>query len=298
MSPPIRSSSNNNSIPNKPHHHHRPALLPDLFLTALSLLFIFSSTSPKLHHLILKIPPFSLPPVPRRLFLKSPITIMSQTKPKDPNLNHFSTPQSLSDWLKPRLPSDSFSSWGVKPGTKNVHNLWLELSQGETSLLDSTPPLRTVHVATVRILDSHGRVLLESHQELSDGTVRERCRPLSEKMKPGESIEDAVARAVSEELGSIIRASYGNVDVSGLVRIVPGSYQTKVEERVSASYPGLPARYVLHSVDAWVEGLPKGDFCTEEEEEYGDSCDTKIAEKAVFVKRHFWKWIGPDSSVC
>ncbi|KAF8379822.1 hypothetical protein HHK36_029271 [Tetracentron sinense] len=212
---------------------------------------------------------------------------MSQT---NRNPNRFSTPESLSDWLKPRLPSDSFASWGLKPGTKNVHNLWLELSEGETSLLDSTPPLRTVHVVTVRIICPDGRILIESRQELSDGTVRERCRPLSEKMKPGETVDDAVVRAIKEELGSIINGLF----VAGDVRIVPGSYQKKVEERVSASYPGLPACYILHSVDAWVDGLPDGEFCTEEEE-YGDCSETRVAEKAVFVKRHYWKWVESDS---
>ncbi|KAL0299755.1 UNVERIFIED_CONTAM: hypothetical protein Sradi_6635300 [Sesamum radiatum] len=112
----------------------------------------------------------------------------------------FATPKSLSDWLKPRLAADLFGSWGVKPGTKN-HNLWLEIVEGETFLADSMPPVRTVEVVVVRIIRNDGRVLIESHQELSNGAVRHRCRPLSEKMKPGESVEAAVFRAVKEELG-------------------------------------------------------------------------------------------------
>ncbi|XWS38062.1 hypothetical protein CRYUN_Cryun19dG0098700 [Craigia yunnanensis] len=200
----------------------------------------------------------------------------------------FATPQALTDWLKPRLPSDSLASWGVKPGTKNVHNLWLELSEGETSLVDSSPPLRTVNVVTVRILGKDDLILVESRQELSDGSVRDRFRPLSEKMKPHETPEEAVARAVKEELGSIID--------SGIVRIVPGSYQKKLEERNSVSYPGLPARYVLHSVDAWMEGLPEEDFCTEEKEEYKDFDGNKGLEKAVSVRKHYWKWVSSDSS--
>lgn len=199
----------------------------------------------------------------------------------------FATPQALSDWLKPRLPSESLASWGVKPGTKNVHNLWLELSEGETSLVDSSPPLRTVNVVSIRILGKDNLVLVESRQELSDGSVRDRFRPLSEKMKPDETPEEAVARAVKEELGSIID--------SGFVRIVPGSYQKKLEERNSLSYPGLPARYVLHSVDAWVEGLPDEDFCTEEKEEYQDFDDNRELEKAVSVRKHYWKWVSSDS---
>ncbi|OVA04686.1 hypothetical protein BVC80_1719g12 [Macleaya cordata] len=198
---------------------------------------------------------------------------MSQTKQ---NPNHFSSPLCLSNWLQLRLPSDSFSSWGIKPGTKNVHNLWLELSEGETSLIDSTPPIRTVHVVSVRIIDENGRILLESHQELSDGTQRERNRPLSEKMKPNETVEDAVVRAVKEELGSIIRVSSIENDVSRIVNIKTGSYQKKVEEWVSVSYPGLPACYVLHSVDASVEGLPDEEFCTEDEE-YSECSVAEVA---------------------
>lgn len=207
-----------------------------------------------------------------------------------PRTNHqlhhsFATPQSLSDWLKPRLPSDSFASWGVKPGTKNVHNLWLELSDGETCLADAIPPVRTVNVVTVRIIGKDNQILVDSHQELSDGSVRNRCRPLAEKMKSNETPEEAVIRAVKEELGSILNDSI-------TVRILPGSYSKKLEERNSLSYPGLPARYVLHSVDALVDGLPEeGEFCTEEAEEYADS---SAADKALFVKRHYWKWVSSD----
>ncbi|THG07240.1 uncharacterized protein LOC114286073 [Camellia sinensis] len=211
---------------------------------------------------------------------------------KNRNPSHrFATPQSLSDWLKPRLPSDSFASWGVKPGTKNVHNLWLELSEGETSLADTNPPIRTVEVVIVRIIGKDGRFLIESHQELSDGTVRNRCRPLSEKMKPGETLDAAVVRAVREELGSII----GGFFDSGIVRVVPNSYAKNVEERNSVSYPGLPACYVLHSVDAWVDGLPDGEFWTEEGAEYENSDENKVADEAVSCKKHYWKWVDSDS---
>ncbi|KAI8565145.1 hypothetical protein RHMOL_Rhmol03G0238000 [Rhododendron molle] len=194
---------------------------------------------------------------------------MSHSNPNPNPHRRFATPQSLSDWLKHRLPSDSFASWGVKPGTKNVHNLFLELSEGETTLIndndDSSPP------------------------ELSDGTVRDRNRPLSEKMKPGETLEAAVARAVREELGSVIG------DGDGVVRIVPDSYVKKVEERVSVSYPGLPARYVLHSVDAVVDGLPDGDFCTEEGAEYEDAGENRVADAAISCKKHYWRWVDANA---
>ncbi|KAJ0236246.1 RING-H2 zinc finger protein [Hirschfeldia incana] len=239
---------------------------------------------------------FSFPLTPRRRS-----TVASMSRPPPPP-QRFANPQSLSDWLEPRLPSDSFAAWGVKPGTKNVHNLWLELSDGETSLADSTPPVRTVNVVTVRVIGTHGKILVESHQELSDGSVRERFRPLSEKMKPEETPDEAVFRAVEEELGSIFK---GENDVGERVKILPGSYSRRVEERNSLSYPGLPARYALHSVDATVEGLPEEDFCTEEEEYGGDSTEeseeTRAVGKAVTVKRHYGSGLvlvrfGPKNS--
>ncbi|PON71960.1 RING-H2 zinc finger protein [Parasponia andersonii] len=274
--PPIRNCHVN--LP------HKLSTLPDLFLTALSVCFLFSSSSAAAgsRPLFSRIPIITFPFCPRR-FLKFSTMSLRRT--------HFANPQSLSEWLKPRLPSDSFASWGVKPGTKNVHNLWLELSEGETSLADSSPPVRTVHVVTVRILDKDNRILIESHQELSDGSVRSRERPLSEKMKPSEDLESAVVRAVDEELGSIISGS-GNIPG---VEIVPGSYRRKVEERNSVSYPGLPARYELHSVEAVVDGLPDGEFCTVEEEEYVDCENSRVADEAVSVKKHFWRWVSADS---
>ena len=177
-----------------------------------------------------------------------------------------------------------------------MHNLWLELSDGETSLADSTPPVRTVNVVTVRVIGEDGKVLVESHQELSDGSVRERFRPLSEKMKPEETPDEAVFRAIKEELGSIFN---GENDVGERIKILPGTYSRRVEERNSLSYPGLPARYALHSVDATVRGLPEEDFCTEEKEYDGestvDSEETRAVGKAVTVKRHYWKWVSPSS---
>ncbi|KAK9070555.1 hypothetical protein SSX86_010957 [Deinandra increscens subsp. villosa] len=210
--------------------------------------------------------------------------------------HHFSTPQSLSDWLRPRLPSDSFAAWGTKPGTKNVHNLWLELSEGETSLADSTPPVRTVQVVVVRVRNPKNLILIESSQQLSNGDVRSRSRPLSEKMKPGETVEAAVVRAVKEELGSIVRVSCNLDKVDEFVKILPDSYSRKVEERVSLSYPGLPTCYILHTVDAFVEGLPDSEFCTEEEgDEYERLEEKEGSELAVACKKHFWKWVDSDS---
>ncbi|KAG5617370.1 hypothetical protein H5410_017194 [Solanum commersonii] len=280
--------------PQPPHLHKKPTSFPDVIFTAFSLFVIFSSSNPTTSLLRKFTPLVSFPLNPRR-FLRIPT--MSNPSPSNLRnpIHHFPNPQSLSDWLKPRMPSDSFAAWGVKPGTKNVSNLWLELSEGETLLADSTPPVRTVEVMVVKVIGKDNKVLVESHQELSDGAVRHRCRPLSEKMKPGETVEDAVFRAVKEELGSVLGGSFGELRENGIVKILPNSYSKKVEERVSASYPGLPACYVLHTVEAAVDGLPEEEFCTEETDEYGDSSERMVADGAVSCKKHYWKWVDADS---
>ncbi|KAJ0746388.1 putative NUDIX hydrolase domain-containing protein [Helianthus annuus] len=109
-------------------------------------------------------------------------------------------------------------------------------------------------------------------------------------MKPGETVEQAVVRAVKEELGSIIE----NVE-SDTVRIVADSYTNNVEERVYMSYPGLSACYILHTVDAYVDGLPKGEFWTEEGDEYEGLGLGERCKLAVCCKKHYWKWVDEGS---
>ena len=62
-----------------------------------------------------------------------------------------------------------------------------------------------------------------------------RCRRRCAPRRPPEA---AGARAIREELGELVR-----------VRILGGEAEPRVEELESASYPGLPARYVLYAVD-------------------------------------------------
>ncbi|GMH08823.1 hypothetical protein Nepgr_010663 [Nepenthes gracilis] len=289
--PPQHPSS---STAHQAQHLPKPTTLPDFLLTAFSLFILF--VGPKHHHHTPKSHSLSYPsqPTNRRCFLRPSTTAMSQNSNPSPNFTNaahpFPNPQSLSDWLKPRLPSDSLASWGTKPGTKNVNNLWLEIAEGETSLVDTSPPVRNLEVLSIRIIGNNNKILVEWHQELSDGSIRKRGRPLSEKLKFGEDIESAVKRAITEELGSIIYKLNGtkDVDFGKIVRIVPNSYDRKVEERVSLSYPGLPGCYVLHTVDAFVDGLPEGEFVTEEEAEYGDYGDG-IISKASTVRKHFWR---------
>ncbi|KAJ0847535.1 hypothetical protein HanPSC8_Chr13g0546361 [Helianthus annuus] len=66
----------------------------------------------------------------------------------------------------------------------------------------------------------------------------------------------------------------------------------KVEEIVSVSYSGLPACYILYTVDAYVDGLPEGEFWTEDGEEYeglGERCELTLS-----CNKHYWKWVDED----
>lgn len=215
----------------------------------------------------------------------------------------------LTHWLQERLPSGSsqqINDWGKLPGTKKVANLWLELAQGEISLEDSKPPKRTVHVASIKIIDGSGRMLLEAYQEMADGTIRERNRPLSEKLKPGESVENGCLRGIREELGS----DYGS---AACVQMMQHSYKREVQERESFSYPGLMTCYVLHHMVAVMKHLPSNDFDTEENELCANANDDhsglplymgerthvgilELDESAIGVKRHFWKWVPDETS--
>lgn len=230
--------------------------------------------------------------------------------------------EGLAKWLEERIGVEkpSVSSWGVDSGTKRIGNLWTELVDGEISLEDSKPPKRTVHVAVVKIRNEAGMFLIESSQEMDDGRMKSRNRPLSEKMRPGENVEDACRRGVFEELGPEMGAR-------DRVEMILETYQREEEERDSFSYPGLLTRYVLHSMVASVRGLPSSEFCTEENEgkrydatsrnepakHLGSSNEapTNVSTNgstngaptfsgnghasgircAIGVKKHYWKWV-------
>jgi ADP-ribose pyrophosphatase YjhB (NUDIX family) len=202
----------------------------------------------------------------------------------------FPTPESLAAFLRPRIPAQALASWGAAPGTKTLLNLFLELSHGDCALHAEAPAsrprvVRAVRVAAVHVRNRRGARLVEVRQLLSDGRLRSRGpRPLAEKMRPGESPEAAAARAVREELGAL-----------AAVRVLGAAADARVEERDSASYPGLPARYVLHAVRAEVVGgVPEdGAFETEEAGE-----DAEADAGAVTVKRHFWEWVHDDEDDC
>ncbi|KAF3677718.1 hypothetical protein FXO37_04695 [Capsicum annuum] len=70
---------------------------------------------------------------------------------------------------------------------------------GKTLLTDYTTLVRTVEVMVVKVIREDNKMLVDSLQELSNGVVRHWYRLLSDKMKPGETVQDAIFRAVKEE---------------------------------------------------------------------------------------------------
>ncbi|CAI7776511.1 unnamed protein product [Closterium sp. NIES-53] len=198
----------------------------------------------------------------------------------------------LQEWLEARLPGGTavLERWGRERGTKRVANLWQELVDGEVCLVDSRPPLRKVSVASVHVRHARtGKVLLEAMQEMADGTVRSRNRPLSEKMRPAENPLDACRRGILEELGSDLGASHR-------VSVLADTLRRQVEERESFSYPGLRSQYEIHVVEAVVEGLPEASFCTVENEGQATSSSSNVHRCAAVSGEGPCMWAGSYSS--
>ena len=162
---------------------------------------------------------------------------------------------SLDAWL--RASGVDTARFGVGDA-KSLDDLAEEVARGEATVtLDprTGAPLRSVRVLQLLLRDAAGRVLVEARQEWSDGRVRERGTPLSEKMLGGESWRDAAPRAVAEELGSALAPGYELVVDEATLRV-------RNVARDSVSYPGLPSLYAMHAVearppaDAWPPNAP------------------------------------------
>jgi len=135
---------------------------------------------------------------------------------------------------------------------KTLNQLLKEIKDGETILEVKDGQLkRTVNVLFISIVNSEGKVLKEI-QQLFHATpergeyTRKRNIVLGEKVLPGESVDDAVKRAVLEELGLNISQKNYNSDV-----------ERESTEKYSASYPELLCvyNYVYVKLDAQETGL-------------------------------------------
>jgi len=160
-----------------------------------------------------------------------------------------------------------------KKAVKSIQMLLQEIEEGETTLTlskDGTP-LRSVAILNALVQDSQGRTLIEEAQTLASGARRIRQLPLSEKMLPGETLQDSVVRAIEEELGTLLS------NPAAAISIDEGSYHVIEESKESMSYPGLKSVYTCHRVKVKVGGLPEGDFQTEE-----------VRSDGVLI--HEWAW--------
>ena len=178
---------------------------------------------------------------------------------------HFATEDELESWLRAR--GVDLSRWG-REAAKTVGDLWAEIRKGE-SVMQEKPPLRSVQA--VRVVVRRGNtVLIEARQAFDGGRRRERNRPPSEKMHPGESYTDAALHCLREEL---------SVDDRDVV-LHEHTYRRRVWEGNPASYPGLNTRYTFHIIDATVQGLPREDFCTTEQ----------AIGPGEPIGVHYWEW--------
>ena len=196
------------------------------------------------------------------------------------------SPDSLAAWLRAHGVDPGFASAAKSISTKSISELATEVRRGETTLAaDANGAVRRVRVLRLLIRDDRDRVLIEARQEWSDGRVRERGTPLSEKMRRDEDWRDAARRAVVEELGSRLTfltkdpARTATPDTAPVVELINGNEgdgQSVTDESVltldessvafvsitkstSASYPGLRSAYDFVTVDARLRGLPECD---------------------------------------
>lgn len=174
--------------------------------------------------------------------------------------------QDLQTWLADKQLDSTL--WGQLEGTKTIHHLWAEIVAGETVLQDN-PPLRLVQAVEIIIYQGE-RILVEVAQEMEGGGMRPRHYPPSEKIKRGETYQQAAIRGLQEEL---------HVSPTAVI-LHPETYRQHQQQIPSASYPGLDTRYHIHSITVEVAGLPPHDFTTTEASDHPHDP----------VTRHHWAW--------
>lgn len=167
----------------------------------------------------------------------------------------FTTKQNMNKTqLKNLLESNyiSTSQWG-KGRAKTLDHLLREIGAGETILKTEDDGILKRHtsILTINVLfvdHEDGRTvyrLEEFKQVFSDGRERKRNESwsIAEKLKLGETDMDlAVQRALQEELG---------VNSTGFMQWPV--IETRFEETVSPSYPGLRAKFTIHSLKVFLD---------------------------------------------
>lgn len=181
-------------------------------------------------------------------------------------MTQFETLEAVNHWLDQS--GIDASGWGAG-GSKTVAQLWDELRSGDCAV-QLAPARRVVNVLQL-IIRKEGYVLLEVEQEFGSGRRRQRQGLPSEKMKPGESCQEAAARCLAEELG--VEKTMARFDAS--------SCRETTSTAESPSYPGLLTQYNFHTIEAAVDGLPEHDFWR---------VNIAYADGGDPIKRHRWGW--------
>ncbi|MEM7131795.1 MAG: NUDIX domain-containing protein [Chloroflexota bacterium] len=172
---------------------------------------------------------------------------------------NISGPDQLADWLNNN--GIDTSHWGIG-NAKSLNDLWHEILVGE-SHFQSHSLLRRVEVSSVRIIqrvvysrdpsiESKDWQLIEAVQIFHDGRKRFPNRNPSEKMKRGETPEEAAWRCLYEEVGCT------ETDVINSPKLI----HTEERRLESPSYPGLESLFTMHLLECRVQGLPEHEFQT------------------------------------
>jgi ADP-ribose pyrophosphatase YjhB (NUDIX family) len=186
-------------------------------------------------------------------------------------VNQFANIHALEAWLEKY--EVNYQEWGNN-NSKSLYNLWQELEAGEVQLKEN-PTMRVVDVVQI-IIRRGDLVLVEAEQEFFNGQRRFRKQPPSEKIRPGEAVQEAAHRCLQEELG--VLPENITLDLE--------SHQQHQTNTNSISYPGLPSQYNFHLLAAAVSGLPEEAFWRE-----NLAGDNKIDP----VKQHRWAWHPVDT---
>lgn len=161
----------------------------------------------------------------------------------------------------------NLDQWGIG-GAKTTANLWKEIQTGDSRLQHR--PLRRLVEAAMIIVQRDKKLLIEVAQTLQGGRTRTRYWPPSEKLQRGETARQAALRCLIEEL-DLTPTQFTLSENEPLIGI---------EERESASYPGLITIYRFFLYKATIPGLPVQPFQTRERS--NDGSDP--------VKTHSWEW--------
>jgi hypothetical protein len=159
--------------------------------------------------------------------------------------------QLLQRLLAARIPIDEYG----KGAAKTINHLLSEINEGEAILTVDTNKnvYRQVNVLWLDVIcnlsNGDAYILKEDRQEFKDGRVKVRSldSSIGEKLKPFETIEEGVARALQEEIG---------------VDKIDSLYDIGYQERtfIPDTFPGIESTYKMYK---FASVIPETSFVPE-----------------------------------